>query len=199
LVAKIHKPHYFTVSSTAAATSQLFKHTKTLDVRNYVWSNGYRFTTGTWSFHSSLSVCITKSLFPASHTLIVDGVRRDSLYAVLPLPAPYDVPNLRNVTFVRVCTDDPAIVGFLLLFRGALRHLIIEDTVGILKDFLGVLPDLGYLGLQELEVHDTDKCREEDRVSLATGVSREPLHVAAKTVVVNAPWDTKLTKLAALE
>jgi hypothetical protein len=48
-------------------------------------------------------------------------------------------------------------------------------------------------------IRDRKKCRVDDRLSLATGVSKELLHVAAKTVLVDTPWNTALTKLAELE
>jgi hypothetical protein len=62
-----------------------------------------------------------------------------------------------------------------------------------------VFQGLASFGLEELVIRDRKKYRVDDRLSLATGVSRELLHAATKTVIVDTPWDTALTKLAELE
>jgi hypothetical protein len=98
---------------------------------------------------------------------------------------------------VRPCVNDPELLALLRVFQRTLLQVKLEEVEdGSFKPVFQILPEFN---LEELAISDSKQYRVQPEFTLATDVSRELLHAAAKTVVVNTPGDTALTKLAEVE
>ncbi|CAA9964594.1 hypothetical protein PTMSG1_07953 [Pyrenophora teres f. maculata] len=178
----------FRIPSTTVSIAQMTQRVSMLHLRN-IWSlyAGARFPTALVNFQS---VFITKQLFPALRTSILDiGSDKTRTTPNTEFPLQSDFPNLSRIITINTKLNDTTLIAFIDLFKGSFRMVTFQDIRASTGSCRSMFELLQHLHIDRLDIVNLQEKSWIPDNQLILGLTEGLLYGAAKEVVIRPPKD----------